>query len=144
MGPDSGPIPDVWPIGLDANITQFGGGIACVDLTTGFLKPVVAPTVAIPSLNQRVCVGKAEPLNGLGQNNPGAAGAISVPVRQGVHKWSNSAGVDAINPQFVGQLCYAVDDQTVGATPGNLGRAPAGIIARVDSDGVWVGMGLTL
>lgn len=78
-------------------------------------------------------------------NSAGLAAALTCDFRTGVFRWGNSASSDAITKADVGAVCYAVDDQTVAKTNGSGARSPAGIIAGVDSNGVWVLMdeGLT-
>lgn len=72
-------------------------------------------------------------------DNPGAAGAASVPYRKGVFRYANSAAADAITPADIGGPAYAVDDQTVAKTSGTNTRSIAGKIEGVDAQGVWVG-----
>jgi hypothetical protein len=69
-----------------------------------------------------------------------AASSMQVVVRAGTFKWDNGATTDAITQADLFQDCYAIDDHTVGRTPGS-GRVRAGKIMQVDSDGVWVAQG---
>lgn len=71
-------------------------------------------------------------------NSAGANGALSVSYRPGVFRFANSAAADLITFAEIGDLCYAVDDQTVAKTDGTSTRSPAGIIDHVDANGVWV------
>lgn len=87
----------------------------------------------------QVCAGRAEETV---DNSAGADGAKSVDVRSGTFKFGNSAAGDAITIAEIGDNCYIVDDQTVAKTDGTGTRSVAGKIVAVDSDGVWVRMGL--
>ncbi|MCL5266711.1 MAG: hypothetical protein M1469_01230 [Bacteroidetes bacterium] len=75
-------------------------------------------------------------------NTLGADGDLSITVEEGEFKFDNSAAADAITIADIGSPCYAVDDQTVAKTDGVGTRSKAGIVTGVDSDGVWVKMGL--
>ncbi|MDI1278066.1 hypothetical protein [Methylobacter sp.] len=75
-------------------------------------------------------------------NSAGAAGAITVRVKQGVFLFNNSAAGDAIAQADVGADCYIVDDNTVAKTTATGTRSRAGIIAAVETAGVWVQLGL--
>ncbi len=71
-------------------------------------------------------------------NGAGADGDITCRYKPGTYRMANSAAADAIDQADIGELCYAVDDQTVALTDATGTRSPAGIIEDVDSDGVWV------
>lgn len=75
-------------------------------------------------------------------NSAGAAGDKSIAVRDGFFRFVNSSSTDAITIADIGKVAWAVDDQTVAKTDGRTSglptRSPAGIIANVDSLGVWV------
>lgn len=71
-------------------------------------------------------------------NSGGASGDVSVTVRKGVFRFSNSASADLISRVEIGSDCYIVDDQTVAKTDGTGTRSIAGKVFDVDSDGVWV------
>ena len=78
-------------------------------------------------------------------NTTGAKGALRVPIRQGVFRWGNSTGADAISPNDVGSDCFIVDDQTLAKTNGGAARSRAGKVVLVDPDGgVWVQIGIGL
>lgn len=66
-----------------------------------------------------------------------AASAFNVPVRAGSFLYVNgdTASIAAANR---GQICYAVDDQTVALTDAGNTRSPAGIILDVSSAGVYI------
>lgn len=74
----------------------------------------------------------------LADNSAGADGDITVSFRAGVWRMENSAGADEITIAEIGDVCFAVDDQTVAKTDGSSARSPAGIIDDVDTGGVWV------
>lgn len=71
-------------------------------------------------------------------NSGGSNGDLSVSYRPGVFRYANSASTDEITIAEIGDVCYAVDDQTVAKTDGSSARSPAGIITDVDANGVWV------
>lgn len=66
-------------------------------------------------------------------NSAGAAGALQVPVRRGLHRFTNG---ESIVLSDIGAAAYANDDQTIYKTL--TGRSQVGIIRDVDSAGVWV------
>lgn len=82
-----------------------------------------------------VGVGRAEERV---DNSAGANGALTVTFRPGIFRFANSASTDEITQAEIGDVCYAVDDQTVAKTNGSSTRSPAGIIDNVDAMGVWV------
>jgi hypothetical protein len=71
-------------------------------------------------------------------NAAGANGAITARYRAGSFRFANSTAADAITIAEVGDVCYAVDDQTVAKTHATNTRSAAGIIEAVDAQGVWV------
>lgn len=87
----------------------------------------------------KIAVGRAEEQV---DNSAGAAADLTVKVRAGVFRFANSAAGDAITKAEIGDLCYAVDDQTVAKTDGTGTRSAAGHIVDVDTVGVWVRVGL--
>lgn len=82
-----------------------------------------------------VGVGRAEARV---DNSAGGNGDLNVAYRPGVFRYANSAGADEITQAETGDVCYAVDDQTVAKTDGTSTRSPAGIVDHVDAQGVWV------
>lgn len=114
-----------------AATTYFQGGIVAIDTTTGRVVPGAASTTL-------VAVGR----KGLNDQTTVAADE-TVEAESGVFKWANSAG-DAIAATQEGQDCFIEDDQTVAATDGVGTLSRAGIVYKVESDGVWVIMGLGL
>lgn len=77
-------------------------------------------------------------------NGSGSAGDLTADYEMGVFRFANSAGADEITKANIGDLAYAVDDQTVAATDGSSTRSPAGTIEVVDEQGVWVRFDETL
>lgn len=73
-------------------------------------------------------------------NSAGAAGDLTIGVHEGVFSFANSASADLITIADIGQVCYAVDDQTVARTSGSGTRSPAGFIVDVDANGVHVSL----
>lgn len=72
-------------------------------------------------------------------NTGGADGAKEIDVWPGkCGPWNNSAAGDAITSAHIGELAYAVDNQTVALTDGSGARPVAGIIWNVDDKGVYI------
>lgn len=71
--------------------------------------------------------------------NPGANGDIAAEVETGEHKFANSGDVVAAS---VGSTAYFSDDSSVSISNGGGARKTAGKIIQVDSDGVWVNIGI--
>jgi hypothetical protein len=108
-----------------ANVTIYQG--AQVMLLGGYATPG-APAVG------GIGVGVAEETV---SNVGGAAGAVNIETRTGVWCFANYAS-DPVPLTQVGQNCYIVNDETVGATNGSNTRSVAGVVFNVDSSGVWV------
>jgi hypothetical protein len=108
---DGGRI-QVYPV--EANTTIYLGSIAALNGNGN-----AVPAASVAGLRT---IGRAEMvLNGIpGQdaiNNPGAAGAISIVARRGVFMFNiNDSSIGA--PQ-VGQMAFAVDDNSVSASDGS-------------------------
>ncbi len=113
---------------LVAAAKHIYAGTLVVLNATGYVEPATTALGKIP-------VGRAreEVDNTLGQD-----GDESITVEQGEFKFDNSAAGDAITIAEIGDMCYAVDDQTVAKTNGGGTRSPAGFITGVDDDGVWI------
>ena len=77
-------------------------------------------------------------------NTGGANGALTVRVRTGMHPMNSGTGVDLIAQANCGQLCYLIDDNTVGLTSGGNTRSVAGTVVYVDADGVQVQFGFAM
>lgn len=113
-----------------ANVTCFAGGLAVLD-AAGNVKPGVTATglTAVGRFAARV-------------TNGATAAAVTAEVEPGIFRFANSASADAIAKTEIGDACYIVDDQTVAKTSATDTRSIAGTIVDVDSDGVWVKVGL--
>lgn len=118
-------------IGAAATKKFFAGAIAMKN-ATGYGTPGATAT-------GQIALGRVEEYV---DNTNGGDGAVNVTVRKGVFKFANSAGGDLIAIADIGNTCYIVDDQTVAKTDGTGTRSAAGTIVGVDSDGVWVRMGI--
>lgn len=108
------------------------GGTIVVLSATGYAESGTTAT-------GKVAVGRAESEV---DNTDGGDGDLTVDVREGEFKFANSAAGDAITIAEIGGNCYIVDDQTVAKTDGTGTRSVAGKVTGVDSDGVWVHIGL--
>lgn len=122
---------EVFNFGVAASTKIFAGAIVMLN-ASGYATKGAAAT-------GQICAGRAE---ALADNSAGANADISVDVRSGVFKYANSAAADLITLAEIGDNCYIVDDQTVAKTDATATRSVAGKIVGVDSDGVWVRMGL--
>jgi len=111
---------------LAAAVTAFAGALLMRN-AAGFIVPAIAASglVGIGVCEKRVA-------------NEGADGEARVDYRPGKFRFANSAAADEITIAAIGQLCYAVDDQTVALTDGGGARSPAGIVDNIDDQGVWV------
>ncbi len=115
---------------VKASTICYQGGIAV--LNAGYAAPATTATGL-------VAIGRFE---ATADNSAGSAGALNALVKHGIFKFANSASTDLIAQADVGADCYLVDDQTVAKTSATSTRSRAGIITAVDSDGVWVQLGL--
>lgn len=69
--------------------------------------------------------------------NTGDAGAKSIEIERGVFLWENDAA-NAVTAAHVGEMCYALDNQTVSSDAGG-NDVIAGVVHAVVPDvGVWV------
>lgn len=122
---------ELFSLPMAASAKVYAGGIVMLNATGYATKGATA--------TGQICAGRAESQV---DNSAGADGDLSVTVRSGVFKFVNSASADEITNAEVGDNCYIVDDQTVAKTDGTGTRSVAGKVVGVDSDGVWVRMGL--
>lgn len=121
----------VFNLAMAAGVKIFAGSIVMLN-ATGFATPGATAT-------GQICAGRAaEQVD----NSAGVDGDQSLDVEPGVFKFANSAAADEITAAEIGDNCYIVDDQTVAKTDGTGTRSVAGKVVDVDSDGVWVRMGL--
>lgn len=105
----------------------FAGSLVAAN-STGYVTPGETATTLI-------YLGRAEEQV---DNSTGAAGAKTINVRKKkAFKWKNS-GADAVVQADLGKNCYIVDDETVAKTSGTSTRSVAGVVVKVDTDGVWV------
>lgn len=75
-------------------------------------------------------------------NSAGAASALTIQIREGVHGFLNSAAGDAIAQADVGADVYIVDNQTVAKTDGTGARSRAGKVIRLEGGLVYVETGI--
>lgn len=127
------PLPATYAHKMAAGVKAYAGGLAVID-NTGYCRPGrgVATDRAIGRFEETV------------DNTGGAAGALLVHVLSGEFKWATAGGGDTVTQAFVGRPAYVVDDQTVAATDNTGARSFAGIVTRVETDGIWVLMGLAI
>lgn len=115
---------------VKTNVKIYAGALVVLD--GGYAAPGKTATGL-------VAIGRCDEL---ADNTGGANGAITALVKRGVFKFGNSGGGDAITQTEVGADCYVVDDQTVAKTNGGNTRSVAGKVVAIDSDGIWVKLGL--
>ena len=134
LGDPISPILDTIDAPVKAGSTLWVGGMCAVDSSGYFVDPT-----AVPGL---IVAGRVEPMQNFPttfNNSAGASGAITAKARQGVFRFANGGGGDAIAVANRYQLCYLMDDQTVGLTDGGATpRSVAGIIIDLDTSGVYV------
>jgi hypothetical protein len=72
-------------------------------------------------------------------NSAGVAGELSADVEVGIFKITNSS-TGTLTDSNIGQLCFVETNSIVSSAPGTNGVV-AGVVRKVDSDGVWVDFG---
>lgn len=107
----------------------YAGAIVMMN-ATGYAVPGAAAA-------GQVCLGRAE---ARADNSAGNDGDIDVAVKRGVFLYADTEGF--ITGANLGSTCYIVDDETVSINSDEGGRSAAGTVVGVDSDGVWVRMGI--
>lgn len=115
---------------IAASTRVWGGGIAVS--SGGYAKPGLTATSLIAL---GVFVDSKD-------NSAGSAGALIAEVERGTWKLDNSSSTDTIAQADCYANCYIVDDHTVAKTDGSGTRSVAGKVLQVDSDGVWVEIGV--
>ncbi len=116
---------------MTASVKIWKGALVVLD-ASGDAKPGVTAL-------SLTAVGRAEQTQ---DNTSGGAGALTVNVQPGVFKFAN-LGTDLVAQANVGTNCFITDDQTVSATSATNTKSVAGRVIQVDSDGVWVAVGLS-
>lgn len=127
------PLPAKYAGKVKAATKLFTGSLVVID--AGYLAPGRAATGLI-------ALGRCEGNEDI-DNSAGAAGDKTAEVLSGVFKWANH-GADLVVQADVGKDCFIVDDQTVAKTDGTATRSRAGKVVSVESDGVYVLMGLAV
>jgi len=122
---------DVQEFPVLASTIIYAGALVCLN-AAGYAVPGATATTL-------VAAGRAD---AQADNSAGANAAINVKVRAGVFRFENSASSDEITIAEIGDNCYIVDDQTVAKTDGSSSRSVAGKVVQIDSQGVWVRLGL--
>jgi hypothetical protein len=143
------PIPQEMDVGVKAGSKCIQGGMIGID-SSGYATPMVAAAGMI-------CLGICDPKNvsgqtslgppgvaGIDDNTNGANGAIKTHVVPGIRKMNNGTSTDTVLVTDIGQDCFALDDNTVARTDKGNTLSRAGKIVDVDTDGVWVCLGMAL
>ncbi|WP_255564463.1 hypothetical protein [Mameliella sp. CS4] len=127
----------------DRNTARFEGDIRQGDVAASTV--IYAGALVMRDASGNLVEGQtATGLVGAGRaeervdNSAGSAGDLTCDYRPGIYRFANSSAADEITKAEIGDVCYAVDDQTVAKTDGSGTRSPAGIVAGLDSNGVWV------
>lgn len=113
---------------LGTDSTQYlKGELVGIDLDTGKLVKAVAGDLTIQ------VIGRCEENYLTGSSN-----TRKIRVKSGIFNYASGATFEAIVVADRGQVCYVLDNQTVGLSGATGANALAGRIYDVDSDGVWV------
>lgn len=122
-------VPKLYDLAVKAAAKIYSGALVCLD-STGYAIPASEARGQQP-------MGVAQQTR---DNTNGSSGDLVVRVLAGVFKFVNG---DSIAITELGKTAYIVDDQTVSKADGSGLRSVAGPIIRVESDGVYVMVGLT-
>jgi len=110
------------PVAAGASVLM--GGIVCLDAAGD----AVPGSTATDLTARGIALISAD-------NTAGVAGDLVMTSQNGCWLLDNDGTVDR---SHIGKTAHIVDDQTVASTDGGASRSPAGRIADVDADGVWV------
>lgn len=121
--------PKLYDLAVKASTKILSGALVCID-ATGYAVNASEALGLTPIGVAQVTV----------DNTNGSSGDLLVRVLAGAFKFVNS---DSITLADVGKAAYIVDNQTVAKSDNSGARSVAGPIIRVDSDGVYVLVGLT-
>ena len=123
-----GPSIEVMEIPQKGGTVLYAGAQTCID-TNKFAQPGVEATGL-------TAIGRCEQTSDAIKL---ADGVAKVVVRAGVFKWLNNfENLVGDTVDKVGAVCYVLDDQSVVKTDGGGKRSVAGVVHRIDSDGVYV------
>lgn len=120
------------PIGLDANLLLFGGGMVGTNSSGNLVKADAATCVQVVGVSRRTYFNRTTDPSG------GAAGAVVAEVLAGVFPMFISTDGGAITNANRWQELYVVDDQTVSltsTTAAGVNRQPAGYLVTIDTSG---------
>lgn len=121
------------------------------ELPRGFFQPGLAAgavieagqMVALNAAGNAVPASDAANLRVIGRaeedvdNTGGAAGDLTVLVKRGIFRWDNSATA-AVTDALIGLPAYVEDATTVAAASGPTNDIEAGLVIRIDAEGVWI------
>jgi hypothetical protein len=124
-------LPKIFDLGVKAAAVILSGAIVCTDSTGYAVKGSETTGLSVRGVAQESK-----------DNTDGSSGDLKVRTLAGVFKVKNSSSGDALAITDVGRVCYLVDDETVAKTSNSGARSPAGLVIQVDSDGVWVLLGV--
>lgn len=125
----------------DRNTYMQDAGIIAVPAAAG-VKIFAGALVAADTAGDCVPGRQATDLSYLGRaeefvdNSAGVAGARIVLVRRlQSFKWANDG---TVTKAHLMKTAFIVDDQTISATDGGGTRSAAGLIVKIEWDGIWV------
>lgn len=127
------------PYKQKGSTTIYAGSL--VALNAGYAAPgaTAASRVAVGRAKKTTIVAGSDGTAVTDSSGATQPGSPFIEVEEGIFKFANS-GTDAVVAADVGALVYIEDDQTVSHTA--TGKSAAGRCVRLDSDGVWVRIGL--
>lgn len=108
-------------------VTLYKGGMVAADSAGNY----------VPAGNANAataCQGVLMEVDAVNETVTGnAAGTELARLTVGIFWFDNSAGVSAVTAANLGQICYAVDDETVSLDDANGTLLPAGVVTDVDA-----------
>jgi hypothetical protein len=108
-------------------VTLYKGGMVAADSAGNY----------VPAGNANAataCQGVLMEVDAVNETVTGnAAGTELARLTVGIFWFDNSAGVSAVTAANLGQVCYAVDDETVSLDDANGTLLPAGVVTNVDA-----------
>ena len=113
-------------VGLAADAVIWAGTMVALNAAGNALP-------AADTASTRV-IGRAE---SSADNTGGSAGDVEIVVKPGCFKYNNS-GANPVTIASIGLACFVSDDNTVAVAAGPTNDIKAGIVVRVESDGVFV------
>ncbi len=127
LGAGGVPVKAFYPVAASTII--YEGALVCLDSSGNLVPGSISTTL-------KACGIALQTVD----NSAGAAAALNCEVQQGAARFVNS---NSMTKASVGALGYIVDDQSVSSSSNGSTRSIAGTIYLVDTNGVWVYVGLS-